>query len=78
MPCGTGMRKQSRLLFSVQDDGCGFDPENHLGVRQGHFGLQGIRERVNRFGGTMEIKSRAGEGAKVTIALNLGNGGRQA
>ena len=73
-----GSLESDRLLFSVQDDGCGFDPENHLGVRQGHFGLQGIRERVNRFGGTMEIKSRAGKGAKVTIALNLGNGGRQA
>ena len=73
-----GSLETDRLLFSVQDDGCGFDPENHPGVQQGHFGLQGIRERVKRFGGTMEIKSEMGKGAKVTIALNLGNGGRQA
>ncbi len=72
-----GSLETDRLLFSVQDDGCGFDPQNHPSVRQGHFGLQGIRERVNRFGGTMEIKSEAGKGTKVTIALNLGNGGRQ-
>ena len=73
-----GSLETNRLLFSVQDDGCGFDPENHPGVQQGHFGLQGIRERVKRFGGTMEIKSEVGKGTKVTIALNLGNGGRQA
>ena len=73
-----GSLETDRLLFSVQDDGCGFDPENHPGVQQGHFGLQGIRERVKRFGGTMEIKSELGKGSKVTIALNLGNGGRQA
>ena len=72
-----GSLETDRLLFSVQDDGCGFDPQNHPSVRQGHFGLQGIRERVNRFGGTKEIKSEAGKGTKVTIALNLGNGGRQ-
>ena len=72
-----GSLDAERLLFSIQDDGCGFDPENHPGVLQGHFGLQGIRERVKRFGGTMEIKSEAGKGTKVTIALNLGNGGHQ-
>ena len=36
------------LLFSVSDDGCGFDPQTRPGVAQGHFGLQGVRERVRR------------------------------
>jgi signal transduction histidine kinase len=35
----------------------------------GHFGLQGIRERINQFGGEMSIKSEIGNGTKVTIAI---------
>jgi len=64
-----GSLESEHLLFSVSDDGCGFDPGNHPGVLQGHFGLQGIRERVNRFGGRMSIASDIGHGTKVTISL---------
>ena len=60
-----------RLLFSVRDDGSGFDPDTRPGVLQGHFGLQGIHERVNQFNGTMEIASTPGHGAKITISLNI-------
>ncbi len=72
-----GSMEQDILRFSVQDDGCGFDTENHPGVPEGHFGLQGIRERVNRFGGEMSMKSDPGKGAKIAIALKLGNGGHE-
>ena len=60
------------ILFSVIDDGCGFDPKNCPGVQQGHFGLQGIRERINQSGGEMQIESGDGKGAKVSIRLSLG------
>ena len=60
-----------RLLFSVADNGCGFDPENHPGIEEGHFGLQGVRERVEGQDGTMTVESRPGKGTKVTIALTL-------
>lgn len=60
-----------RLLFSVQDDGCGFDPSNRPGVIQGHFGLEGIRERVERANGDLHIDSAAGLGTKVTIVLDI-------
>lgn len=60
-----------RLLFSVRDNGSGFDPDMRPGVLQGHFGLQGIHERVNQFNGTMEIACTPGHGAKVTISLNI-------
>ena len=59
------------LLFSVEDDGCGFDPDRRPGVRDGHFGLQGIRERMNRFGGKMTIESEIGRGSKISISLGL-------
>ena len=60
-----------RLLFSVADDGCGFDPDNHPGIRDGHFGLQGIRERINHFGGDMSVESEIGRGTKVSISLSM-------
>ena len=66
-----GGLESDRLLFSVQDDGCGFDPENHPGVLQGHFGLQGIRERVKQFNGNLAIKSKADKGTRVAISIKL-------
>ncbi len=61
------------LSFSVRDNGCGFDPDKRPGVLQGHFGLQGIRERMTQFDGVMKIESSPGEGAKVSVALKLKN-----
>ena len=66
-----------RLAFSVRDDGCGFDPASAPGVLQGHFGLQGIRERIVRLGGTLDIESSAGQGAKVSISINAPGGGKK-
>ena len=59
------------LRFSVGDDGCGFDPATRPGVAQGHFGLQGIRERLNKFNGEIAIDSAPGRGTKVTISMRL-------
>ena len=58
-----------RILFSVRDDGCGFDPALVPGMRQGHFGLSGIRERIRKFNGTIDIASSPGDGTKVSISL---------
>lgn len=58
----------SRILFSVTDNGCGFDPETCPSLAQGHFGLQGLRERVKRVHGTVEIRSRPGQGTKVKVS----------
>ena len=57
------------LRMSVCDNGIGFDTKNHPGVREGHFGIEGIRERVNRLGGSIEILSSAGRGTSVSISL---------
>ena len=66
-----GNIENDMLSFSVKDNGCGFDPDNHPGVLQGHFGLQGIRERIRPLGGTMTIFSASGNGAKVTIRVKI-------
>lgn len=59
------------LKFSVTDNGCGFDPENCPNDEQGHYGLLGIRERINTFEGQLQINSTPGNGTKVTIALRM-------
>ncbi len=60
-----------RLLFSVTDDGCGFDPATRPGMEQGHFGLEGVLERVKALDGTVDIKSAFGKGARIAIDVPL-------
>ena len=64
-----GECSDGHISFSVRDDGCGFDPAAALGPREGHFGLQGIRERVLDANGTIEINSAPDCGTKVTIVI---------
>ena len=66
-----GCIEGQKLLFSVKDNGCGFNPEDSPGVLQGHFGLQGIRERLKRLSGTLQLESRPGTGAKAVIELDI-------
>lgn len=58
------------ISFSVLDDGCGFDTSAAPGPAQGHFGLQGVRERLNAFNGTIRCDSEPGCGAKFTVVLH--------
>lgn len=60
-----------RLRFSVRDNGCGFDPELAPGISEGHFGLQGISERLERLDGEMTIDSSGGKGTKVSISIPI-------
>ena len=68
-----GSIEGDELQFSVRDDGCGFDPETCPGMGQGHFGLQGVRERVNQLDGTIKFASSADRGTKVTISIKARN-----
>ena len=64
-----GSLDDGTLRFSVTDDGCGFDPDACPGVAQGHFGIEGIRERVDQLGGTFDLTSAPGRGTKAVITL---------
>ena len=66
-----GIIDQGKLLCSVMDDGCGFDPATAPSILQGHFGLQGIQERVNEIDGTFEISSAPGKGTKAVIVIPI-------
>ena len=64
-----GALENGRLLFSVSDDGAGFDPQRHPGGDEGHFGLDGIRERIENLGGSMEIESAPDKGSTIRISM---------
>ena len=64
-----GEMHENTVSFSVTDDGCGFVPEAVPGPKQGHFGLLGIRERIEDFNGALNIVSVPDHGAKFTVTL---------
>ena len=66
-----GCLDQGCILFSVRDNGSGFDKDNCDGPLQGHFGLEGIRNRLEKMHGAFSIDSKPGEGAKATITIPL-------
>jgi len=65
------IRYESRQLrLHVRDDGKGIDPEIlKAGGRAGHYGFPGMRERANRFGGTLEFWSEAGAGTEAVLIV---------
>jgi len=66
-------RAGEHLEIIVEDNGVGFAPDQ-LGASSGKiegFGLFSIRERLNYFGGRMEIESTPGEVTRVTLSLPL-------
>ena len=60
------------IIIEVRDDGGGFDLEASLRTKAGHFGLEGMRERVERLGGTLRIESHPGRGTLVRAEVKLG------
>jgi signal transduction histidine kinase len=54
------------VVLEVSDDGTGFEPS----LREGDgFGLGGMRERAERLGGTLHIRSAPGSGTHVRVEV---------
>jgi signal transduction histidine kinase len=60
---------KNEVTLRIRDDGRGFIPASALGPREGHFGLQGMRERAKRLGGTLTIESAPGAGTHVSVSV---------
>lgn len=68
---GVGLRVDGRgAELSVVDDGQGFDPQAERA--RASLGLASMRERMALLGGRLEIRSRPGEGTRVTAWAPLG------
>jgi signal transduction histidine kinase len=64
------VREGTRLVLNISDDGQGFDPAQ-VDVHK-HLGLKGLRERVEMFGGELQIHSQAGQGTSIRLILEGG------
>lgn len=64
------LRFQAETLdLVVGDSGSGFDPSGVPSVAEGHFGLAGLRERVEWLGGRMRLDSAPGQGTRLEVAI---------
>jgi signal transduction histidine kinase len=56
-----------QIDLQVADDGSGFELGRERGPSEGHFGLAGMRERIERLGGRFEVRSAPGDGTIVEM-----------
>jgi signal transduction histidine kinase len=67
-----GVRRDGdRILLSVTDGGRGFDAARALAAGGPGGGLQGMRDRVQLFGGRFQARSAPGAGTAIEVALPL-------
>ena len=57
------------LTVVIKDDGRGIDPAILRSGREGHWGLPGMRERADRIGARLTLRSREGSGTEVELSL---------
>ncbi len=57
------------VRLEVDDDGVGFDVPRETPPESRHFGLTGMRERVEAAGGSFRIESKPGAGTKVCARI---------
>jgi signal transduction histidine kinase/streptogramin lyase len=60
---------RDELDSSVRDDGCGFDPSARKAEGAQHYGIEGMRERVERMGGRIRIVSAPERGTTVSFSI---------
>jgi signal transduction histidine kinase len=61
--------RSAELRIAVRDNGCGIDPQQLKWGRNGHWGLQGMRERAERIGARLRVLSRVAIGTDVELCV---------
>ncbi len=64
---------QQEVIASVVDDGDGFEINEIESVKDGHFGIDGMIQRIDRLNGQAIFDSRLGEGTTVTFRVPIQN-----
>jgi len=64
----------NELTLTVCDNGIGFQATDTTLPAKGHFGLQGMRERTDQIGGTLNVESTPESGTTITLSVPLSNG----
>ncbi len=67
--------EEDRCRVRVRDDGSGFDPATLSRLAESHYGLIGIRERVERIGGEFTLHTEIGAGTDINIEVPRRTGG---
>jgi len=64
-------RRDDKALFSIEDDGNGFDPEQVLAkdASERGLGLTTMSERVRMMGGIFDLQSRKGGGTWISFTI---------
>ena len=60
---------QDSMDIEVDDDGAGFDQSVVDGQEQMHYGLIGMRERVDRMSGSFFLSTYPGQGTQVRLRI---------
>ncbi len=64
-----GLKYGHDLVVLVRDNGVGIDPSLAQQGKDGHFGLQGMRERAARIGGKLAVVSSTSSGTEITVVV---------
>jgi signal transduction histidine kinase len=63
------LRYARDLTLRVDDNGTGIDPAMVATAKNGHFGLQGMRERAARIGGKLTLVSSSNSGTEIKLVV---------
>lgn len=59
------------VAVAVRDDGGGFEMSDRPGPQQGHFGIEGMIDRMQAVGGSCTVRSAPGRGTTVTAVAPI-------
>jgi signal transduction histidine kinase len=66
------LREGEHIQLEIEDNGLGFDVESGIGHG---LGLLSMRERMEAFGGQLEVVSDLGQGTKITARCEIPRSG---